>query len=121
MGRHGRHIAQAEGAKAPDAESPVDSAIIAAVKPKHEFGPPAVTNQPAIVQPKGIPMDAMQEKSIEAGFVPPQDRMNPEYHAKAVMDRATIEKQKKSMGYNQGVILVGASPNAPGGVKHHVW
>lgn len=84
------------------------------------FGRPTVLVHAKEVGAKGIPVEQMQGKPLEAGYVEPMERSNPEYLAKLEEERkqkyaefAMREKAKRAMGYGTQGTIVGASPNSP--------
>jgi hypothetical protein len=61
---------------------------------------------------KGLSVESMQAKTIEAGYIEPEQRSNPEY-LKALADKQAAEKMKKTFGFAGSSRVIGASPNSP--------
>ena len=61
---------------------------------------------------KGLSVESMQSKPMEAGYIEPEQRSNPEY-LKAQADKASAEKIRKTFGFAGTSKVIGASPNSP--------
>lgn len=92
-----------------------------------ESGPfgPGIQNEHRVVGGgQGIPADANASKPMEAGYVPPEERSNPEYLEKLAKEKTEREKSegmKKAFGIGVMPMLIGASPNSPQGKAHLLY
>ncbi len=92
---------------------------------QNPFGSPAVIVHKKEDGGVGIPASVLQGKPLEEGYVPPEERSNPEYLAKlkaekdlAYTEFAKREKAARAMGFGSRAVIFGASPNSPqGGFK----
>ena len=67
---------------------------------------------------KGVSMESMQPKPIEAGYIEPGLRSNPGYLKKLADEKAAQvpaqrNKATQAFGYGQAAKVIGASPNSP--------
>lgn len=72
----------------------------------------------------GTPVEAMAARPMEAGYVPPEERSNPDYLAKLAKEKADREKSegvKKAFGIGVVPQLFGASPNSPQGKVNVIY
>jgi hypothetical protein len=101
-----------EGAKAPEAGNGAEAL----------FGRPAFVSPERDLTPKpGVLMEALAPKTLptDAGYVNPDQRMNPDYHDKAKESvLSETERMKKSMGYGTIAKVINPSPNSIPRVKH---
>lgn len=86
----------------------------------YPFGKPTVIVHKKEDGGTGIPASAMQAQPLEADYVEPGDRSNPEYLAKLADEKAADDEQKakadkakRAFGFGTRPIVFGGSPNSP--------
>lgn len=83
-----------------------------AVNTANPFGKPVVIEFRKEDGGKGLSAESMQAKPMEAGYIEPEQRSNPEY-LKALAEKQAVEKIKKTFGFAGTSRVIGASPNSP--------
>jgi hypothetical protein len=83
-----------------------------AAKTANPFGKPVTIDFKKEDGGTGISVESMQSKPMEAGYIEPEQRSNPEY-LKSLADKSALEKIKKTFGFAGSSRVIGASPNSP--------
>lgn len=80
-------------------------------KSSSDFGPGAVFVHRKIDGGQGIKAEAMAAKPLEAAYIEPEQRNNPDYLAKLAKEKS--ERPEGPMGFSVQAKVFGASPNSP--------
>lgn len=82
-----------------------------AAKASGDFGPGATFAHGKRDGGQGIKAEAMAAKPLEAAYIEPEQRNNPDYLAKLAKEKS--ERPKGPMGFSVQAKVFGASPNSP--------
>lgn len=124
----GEQAPKSEKGKALAADSSPDSGAVPAPEDAvaSPFGAPLFTSETPkdklVAKGIKIEMAVGQTLPTDQGYVHPEERMNPDYHKKAVeAHEKQVADMKASMGIGTGIKTLHPSPNSPIGTQKIVW